>query len=114
MSDCMWTIESALELIRTIEPQARERFHCFIGLCGGVVRNGSSDKDLDLMLIPMNGDETPHPRGLVLFLGELLKVEFKTVNSMHYNRQKITPLAFYGAALEDGRRIELIIQDFLP
>lgn len=59
MTDTIWKIEDALTLIREVEPGLKEHYNCFLGLCGGVLRKGHSTKDLDLILIPMNGDHKP-------------------------------------------------------
>lgn len=46
-----WTMDEAVRLIRVLEPMAAKRgFH--IGLCGGVLQKGRSEKDVDLLLYP--------------------------------------------------------------
>ncbi len=55
MNDHKWTMDKALTLIREIEPTCKQHGY-FLGLCGGVLRKGYSDKDLDIILIPMNAD----------------------------------------------------------
>lgn len=63
-----WTLEEALTEIRKVEPHLKQTYGCFLGLCGGVLRNGSSNKDLDIILIPLNGDLLPDMSGAKKFL----------------------------------------------
>lgn len=49
----MWTIEDALSLIRQLQPKAMEAGWCLM-LGGGVLNNGYSDNDLDLLAYPRN------------------------------------------------------------
>lgn len=71
MSNPLWTLESALKLIRSVEPTLKENHHCFLALCGGVLRKGESDKDLDLILVPMNGDVQPDLDGAKKYLDSI-------------------------------------------
>lgn len=62
----MWTLSQALELIRDLQPLVREeKYHMLLG--GGVLNKGESDKDLDLVFIPLNGEES-HPGKIVAML----------------------------------------------
>lgn len=52
-----WTLDEALTLIRTLQPETR-RFNYHLCLGGGVLNKGTSNKDLDLFFLPMsNGKE---------------------------------------------------------
>ena len=66
----MWTFEDAHEAITALQPESREfGFHLCLG--GGVLNNGSSDKDLDLYFLPMDREESPNDLdGLVSRLEE--------------------------------------------
>lgn len=48
-----WSLSDALDLIRTIQPRLHER-NWHVALAGGVLNNGSSMKDLDLVFLPFN------------------------------------------------------------
>ena len=48
-----WKIEEGLKLIRALQGRVRE-FGYHIALGGGVLNNGTSDKDLDLYFLPFN------------------------------------------------------------
>jgi len=88
----VWTFSDALKEIRAIDPLIRERYKCFLALTGGVLVKGDSFKDLDLVLLPMNGDTCPDLEGakqwLVSQWGELW---YSATASFD---QKFTPLVF--------------------
>lgn len=47
----LWTLEEAIDLCRKIENELEEYgYHC--ALTGGVLYNGSSTKDVDIMIYP--------------------------------------------------------------
>lgn len=54
----VWTMQSALELVRALQPMLHEVRH-HIALGGGVLNKGKSFKDLDLYVLPMGGPRTP-------------------------------------------------------
>jgi hypothetical protein len=47
----MWTMADALELIRMLQPHIMEAGY-YLALAGGVLNNGSSNNDLDLVAVP--------------------------------------------------------------
>lgn len=51
-----WTLDQALSLIRDLQPSVRD-LHYHICLGGGVLNVGTSEKDLDLWFLPLNGHE---------------------------------------------------------
>ena len=51
----MWTLDEALTLIRKLNPLALKNGFS-IALGGSVLHEGSSEKDLDLIVIPLNGE----------------------------------------------------------
>jgi hypothetical protein len=104
-----WTIDEALNLIREIEPEVKRSSFCFLALCGGVLRNGKSEKDLDIFIIPMNSDSAADVVGAIALIGSRLGVEFRQMNAAKYNGQKFIPIQFYGAEWNE-KRIELITQ----
>lgn len=63
-----WTLDDALKLIRGIQPSVKG-FGFHVALAGGVLNLGESDKDLDLVILPL--DNKAHPEnvtGLVTWL----------------------------------------------
>lgn len=50
-----WKLEEGLNLIRALQGRVRE-FGYHIALGGGVLNNGTSDKDLDLYFLPLEND----------------------------------------------------------
>lgn len=103
-----WELSDAIILIRRLEESIKEKHHCFLGLCGGVLRKGYSEKDLDIVIIPMNANSPPPDVvGAMLEIGGALGVEFKPVNAAEYNKQEFISLQFYGAEW-NGKRIELL------
>lgn len=49
----MWTLDEAVKLIRNLQPKAHKLgYH--LALAGGVLNNGTSDKDLDILAVPMH------------------------------------------------------------
>lgn len=54
----MWTLIEALLLIRKIQPEIHAmKYH--VCLAGGVLNNGQSDKDVDLVFLPITNEEIP-------------------------------------------------------
>lgn len=59
----MWTLDEALSLIRDLQPEVlRLGYH--ITLAGGVLNKGVSEKDLDLIFLPFN-EENSRPYDLM-------------------------------------------------
>ncbi len=75
----MWTLEQALTLVRTLQPQLHEqKYHVALG--GGVLNNGASDKDLDLYLFPFDNATIPP---ITPFLETVLGVPRPMIVSRH-------------------------------
>ncbi len=49
--DVVWTLDLALELIRNLQPAAMQKGY-YLALAGGVLNNGYSVNDLDLVAVP--------------------------------------------------------------
>jgi hypothetical protein len=105
-----WTLETALEFIRNVEPVVRRDAYCCLGLLGGVLRKGESDKDLDIIIIPMNGKNPPDVVLARMIIAEKFGAEFTELNAAEYNKQEIIPLQFFGAKNSLGLRIDLVVQ----
>jgi len=101
MSDHLWTIEDALSLSRELEATAAVNgFH--VGITGSVLRDGFSDKDLDIVVFPHNTTDAPSQ---------------DKVHAMFYAHHRIVnwtlrPHGDYGdgkevwTAIRDGKRID--------
>lgn len=66
----VWNLEDSLKLIRSLQPETR-RFNYHLCLGGGVLNKGESDKDLDLVFVPMDNGKGSDPNGLLAFLKTL-------------------------------------------
>lgn len=65
-----WTLEEALTLIRSLQPEAKKLgYHICLG--GGVLNRGSSEKDLDLYFISLDNRIAPKSQDLVAWLDKL-------------------------------------------
>jgi hypothetical protein len=69
-----WDLVHGLYVIRAIQPQIRKYgFH--VALAGGVLNKGESDKDLDLVFLPMGGFDRSKDvcdgDALLIYLSEL-------------------------------------------
>src|SRR5262245_53524787 len=54
----MWTLWHALKTVNDLTP-ALQSIGCGIGITGGVLRNGTSDHDLDVVIYPLNSTKPP-------------------------------------------------------
>lgn len=110
-----WTIQEAVALIAFLEPDLRRESNHFLGICGGVARSGKSEKDLDLIVIPMNGDTQPSVEKAILCISKKLenKDHILKLDVAAFNKQKFVPLDFYAANI-GGKRVEFIFQNFRP
>jgi hypothetical protein len=54
----MWGLSDALDVIREIQPTVRE-FGFHVALAGSVLNKGTSEKDLDLVFIPLTNLARP-------------------------------------------------------
>ena len=110
-----WTLDEALAFIRGAEPEVRKRANCFLGLCGGVLRKGSSDKDLDLIIIPLNGmvaadvDEAIAALSAYGLTLQSNGIEFRRNDSALYNGQTHIPLQFFTGYF-NNKRIDVCFQ----
>ena len=104
----IWTLEDALDLIRPLQPLARDvGYHITLG--GGVLNLGVSAKDLDLFCLPLNGGEGDKAALWVLLdtvLGPLLAIrdspDYQPEAMWHYRDM------LHGAF--EGKRVDLFIQ----
>lgn len=91
----IWTLESALIYIRALQPKAMEAGWCIL-LAGGVLNNGISKNDLDLLAYPKTRtSKRAHLLALLPSQGEWSRVE------------GVSDVFAYAV---EGGRVELIFQ----
>lgn len=88
----IWTLDSALPLVRELQPETRQ-FGYHLALGGGVLNTGESFKDLDLYFLPLDAsDSKPESEGLVAWLdklwGEGESLLGASYNSQHYKAKR--------------------------
>lgn len=77
----MWALDEALELIRKLEPGLRDAGWA-LGLTGSVLTRGESDKDLDLVVYPLNSTEVSKAK-LITALGAYGWTRRSSVSATH-------------------------------
>ncbi len=105
-----WTLEEALNFIRPIEQQVFDLKYN-IALTGGVLKNGRSNHDLDLMCIPANFSQEKESATLLNYTRFCLWIisHFKDIIESYEIGQWnaiTTKLAIY---TKDGRKIDWFI-----
>jgi len=66
----VWKLDEALKIIRNLQPETR-KFGYHLCLGGGVLNKGESNKDLDLVFVPLDNGKPSNPDGLLEYLGVL-------------------------------------------
>lgn len=75
----MWEFGDSLPLIRHLQEKCHQiGYHVALG--GGVLNNGSSDKDLDLYFLPMGNDNLNNNRTLLFDVLEELWGAWEPIN----------------------------------
>lgn len=82
----MWTLEEGIKFIQNLDPLMRSQFECFTALTGSVLHRGSSKKDLDVVILPLDPDKLNTAR-----LVDYIKFMFP-VPVIHTSSTKITML----------------------
>lgn len=70
----MWTLEQGLEVLRRINPLVRPHGY-YTALTGGVLFKGESDKDLDIVLLPMGAQLSWDMRAAIDAINQTLEPE---------------------------------------
>ena len=78
----MWTLEQGLAVVRELQPRSRG-FNYHVALGGGVLNNGSSDKDLDVYFLPLDNGDVMDPAGLLQWLSTVWG-EWEPIQNEHY------------------------------
>lgn len=104
----MWTLEQAQKLIAELEPAVRElHYHTLLG--GGVLHRGSSDKDLDIWFMPLNGYECDSRPIVRLLFGVFAKMR-PLRDSPDYVVDALWHLQDAYVGEYNGKRVDLFIQ----
>lgn len=53
----MWTLEDGIKFIQNLDPIIRTQFSCFTALTGSVLHRGNSNKDLDVIILPLDSSQ---------------------------------------------------------
>lgn len=62
--DCGWTLEQAVEFVRSIQPQMdKDKCPFHVGLWGSTLTKGSSTKDIDVIIINGEGNTSRQMSG---------------------------------------------------
>lgn len=88
-----WTLDDALALIRSLQPAAMESGWCLM-LAGGVLNNGFSANDLDLLAYPRDRDA----------------VRQRLLNLLPEGRWSRSAVSDVFHFAHDGKPVELIFQ----
>jgi hypothetical protein len=87
-----WTLEEALHLIRLIQPKVMRDANYYLALAGGVLNNGSSENDLDLVAVPrMPGAKRDDLQRVLAFFdwkltgGGMIEAGGRTLTHMMYD-----------------------------
>lgn len=105
-----WKLDAALDFLRIVEPLVKLEAACCLGLAGGVLRNGYSVKDLDIIVIPMNGNKIPDTKLAVQLINTAFDGELYELNISKYKKQTYGPLNFTMLKNKSGKRIDVIVQ----
>ncbi len=66
----MWTLDQALALVRGIQEDSRQ-FGYHVCLGGGTLNAGSSQKDVDIYLLPLDNSTSPEAAAALQWLADL-------------------------------------------
>ena len=106
----MWTLEAALPIIRELEPKLRAAdYHLMLG--GGVLHRGTSTKDLDLFISPLNTSDSD-PKKIVALLDSFWGVEGESLKA-HADDYDEDDMRHWPCMLKyvfDGKRIDVFVQ----
>ena len=67
----MWTLDTALPVVRALQFKALQ-FGYHIALGGGVLNKGQSDRDLDIVVMPLDSRVDPRRDRFLAVCGEYL------------------------------------------
>lgn len=103
----IWTHDEALLAIRVLQPKIKPLgFH--VALAGGVLNHGSSEKDLDLVFLPLTNDEAPVLTPLMTLLCEWFG-DIDTDFSPSHVPNPYTPYRTQQTFANNGKRVDVFV-----
>ena len=81
-----WTLEEAIEFIRMYQ-KFFKNYNYHIGLCGSVLNDGKSDKDLDIVVMGLHNKQYDNEIGLL----EFLRTSFEAQNPNEFKIKEENP-----------------------
>lgn len=111
LSAPMWELSEALKVIRALQvPIKGLGFHaCF---AGGVLNTGGSEKDLDIVFVPLWNDKQPPVEPLLAYLHVALGAEEDVREGdqpISHDPNPFTPYRHQEAIYDNGKRIDIFI-----
>lgn len=100
----MWTLDQGVELVRKIQPDIHKlKYH--VALAGGVLNKGCSDKDIDLVFVPLTNENVP-------VLGDLVNYLYQAFGTPKDNVTDPVPcvsLRYQASYLLEHQRIDVFV-----
>ncbi len=97
MTEPLWTLDSALDFVRTISPIVSSAGYG-VAIGGSVLIEGSSDKDLDLVIFPLDASEVSYSR---------LYIEFCKIGLARKCPHHRVAMIWARAGSNDSKRVEV-------
>lgn len=83
----MWTLNEGIAVCQTLDPLLRPH-NAFVALTGSVLHKGASEKDLDIVIIPLKNELTITQHTAICKLFSQLYKFVKVVNTAKYYDDK--------------------------
>jgi hypothetical protein len=106
----MWTLQQALDLVRSIQPTLVAN-GWFVALAGGVLNKGHSEHDLDLVLVPMKTGKTDLVELHCVLSGYLGTRTHEAEQMREHWKSKGSPDGKYVEVYrtDDGKRVDVVV-----
>lgn len=103
-----WKLGEALALIKSIQTRIKKLgFH--VCLAGGVLNVGYSQKDLDLVFLPLWNDKQPPVEPLLTYLYIALGQPKEGEEETSHKPNPFTPYRHQEGLYDEGKRIDIFI-----
>jgi hypothetical protein len=107
----MWTLEDGLALVRKLEKELAPHYHAALG--GGVLHRGSSDHDLDIVILPHHANHLDVGEIHKVLQAHLRLVVTRDKVLEDWRRRGITDTKYVEVWVDDSndesRRVDIII-----
>lgn len=113
MDNAVWTLDGSLAVARAIQPMLKVLgYH--VALAGGNLNKGYSEKDLDLVFLPLTNDKAPELEPLMALLRSLFgKTQDEEMADDGYvashTPNPYTPFRCQRSFRNKGKRIDVFI-----